>query len=78
MAQIVIGDTTLKHDSLGVIPLGGQSEIGQTLWVLTYGEEMLLIDAGAAFPAEDLPGVDLLFPTQTFCKPIKKKSWPWC
>lgn len=36
------------------------------LWVLTYGGEMLLIDAGAAYPSEDLPGVDLLLPNTNF------------
>ena len=66
MAHIVTGTGDLKYDSLTVIPLGGQSESGQVLWALSYGAEILLIDAGAAYPAEDLPGVDLLFPNTNF------------
>lgn len=56
----------MRYDSLAVIPLGGQSELGQLLWVFTYGGEILLVDAGAAYPAEDLPGVDLLLPNTNF------------
>jgi len=51
---------------LSIIPLGGQSEIGQVLWVFSYGGELLLVDAGATYPGEDLPGVDLLLPNTSF------------
>ncbi|PWT96393.1 MAG: hypothetical protein C5B53_09815 [Candidatus Melainabacteria bacterium] len=73
MGYIVTEDVELKHDSLTVIPLGGQSELGQMLWVVTYGGEMLLIDAGASYPAEDLPGVDLLLPNTNFLEANKGK-----
>jgi ribonuclease J len=66
MASIVTGDGELKYDSLSVIPLGGQSELGRMLWVVCYAGEMLLIDAGASYPSQDLPGVDLLLPSTNF------------
>ena len=66
MAHIATGSADIQYDSLAVIPLGGQSEFGQLLWVLCYGGEMIIIDAGAAYPAEDLPGVDLLLPNTNF------------
>ncbi len=66
LAHIVTGGADLKYDSLAVIPLGGQSEFGQVLWVFTYGGEILLVDAGAAYPSSDLPGVDLLLPNSNF------------
>ncbi|MBX9667535.1 MAG: ribonuclease J [Candidatus Obscuribacterales bacterium] len=66
MAHIATGTADIQYDSLALIPLGGQNELGQLLWILTFGGEMLLIDAGAAYPAEDLPGVDLLFPNTNF------------
>lgn len=56
----------LSYDKLSVVPLGGQGEIGQALWIVSYGGEIILIDAGAAYPGEDLPGVDLLLPNTTF------------
>jgi ribonuclease J len=68
VAQIVTGDTVLKHNGLAVIPLGGQSEVGQALWVLAFGGEILLVDAGSAYPTEDMPGVDLIFPNTNFLK----------
>ncbi len=73
MGYIVTGDIELKHDNLSVIPLGGQSELGQLLWVMTYGDEILLIDAGASYPAEDLPGVDLLLPNTNFLEANKSR-----
>lgn len=73
MSQIVTGDLVLKRDSLAVIPLGGQSEIGQSLWILIYGGEILLIDAGLAYPTQEMPGVDLLFPNTNFLKANEDK-----
>lgn len=66
MSHIVTGGADLKYDSLAIVPLGGQSELGQVLWALIYGGEILLIDAGAAYPTSDLPGVDLLLPNTNF------------
>lgn len=66
MAHIATGSANIMYDSLGIIPLGGQSEFGQMLWVFTYGGEIILVDAGAAYPSEDLPGVDLLLPNTNF------------
>src|ERR1700728_272326 len=66
LAHIITGEADLKYDSLTVVPLGGQSEHGQVLWALVYGGEILLIDAGAAYPTADLPGVDLLLPNTNF------------
>ena len=56
----------LKYDRLCLIPLGGQSEVGQVLWALSYAGEILLVDAGACYPGASLPGVDLLLPNTSF------------
>jgi ribonuclease J len=66
LAHIITGGADLKYDSLAVVPLGGQSEHGQVLWALIYAGQILLIDAGAAYPTADLPGVDLLLPNTNF------------
>lgn len=71
MGYILTEDVELKHDSLAVIPLGGQSELGQMLWVVCYAGEILLLDAGASYPAVDLPGVDLLLPNTNFLEANK-------
>lgn len=66
MAQVVDALSELKYDRLSIVPLGGQSEIGQVLWAISYAGEILLIDAGACYPPTDLPGVDLMLPNTNF------------
>jgi ribonuclease J len=66
MAVVIDGLTELKYDRLSIFPLGGQSEIGQVLWAISYAGEILLVDAGACYPPTDLPGVDLLLPNTNF------------
>lgn len=56
----------LKQDRLSLFALGGQKELGQILWVASYGGKLLLLDAGAAYPLRSLPGVDLLLPNMNF------------
>ena len=62
MAGIITGDAEIRYDRLAIIPLGGQSELGQVLWVFCWGGDLLLVDAGAGYPEDDMPGVDLLLP----------------
>ena len=47
---------------LKIISLGGLQEIGKNMTVFEYGEDIVVIDAGLAFPDEDMPGVDLVIP----------------
>jgi ribonuclease J len=63
----------LHYDNLSLIPLGGQSELGQMLWAVIYHGEILLLDAGASYPSEGLPGVDLLLPNTSFLEANKEQ-----
>ncbi|MBO7302739.1 MAG: RNase J family beta-CASP ribonuclease, partial [Clostridia bacterium] len=48
--------------TLKIIPLGGLQEIGKNMTLFEYGEDIVIVDAGLAFPDEDMPGVDLVIP----------------
>ena len=40
----------INTPTLRVIPLGGLHEIGKNTCVFEYGDELMLVDAGLAFP----------------------------
>ena len=42
--------------------LGGLNEVGKNMTLYEYGDSMMLVDCGLAFPDSDLPGVDLVLP----------------
>jgi ribonuclease J len=49
-----------------LIPLGGLGEIGKNSTVLRMGGDMLVVDAGLAFPDEEMLGIDLVIPDYRF------------
>ncbi len=49
-------------DSLRIIPLGGQEEVGRNMTVFEYGTDILLLDMGVQFPEEDMLGIDYIIP----------------
>ncbi|MCL2024014.1 MAG: RNase J family beta-CASP ribonuclease [Oscillospiraceae bacterium] len=42
--------------------LGGLGEVGKNLTVYEYGDDIVIVDCGLAFPDQDMPGVDLVIP----------------
>ncbi|WP_019009787.1 ribonuclease J [Deinococcus aquatilis] len=47
---------------LDVIPLGGMGEIGKNIFAYRYGDEIMVVDGGLAFPDSHQMGIDLIIP----------------
>jgi ribonuclease J len=53
---------------LQVIPLGGLGEIGKNMTAVRQESGIVLIDAGMAFPDEEMPGIDLVLPDFSYIR----------
>ena len=58
---------------LRVIPLGGLGEIGKNITVFEYGEDILVVDCGMAFPDDEMLGIDLVLPDTTYLTKNKER-----
>jgi ribonuclease J len=55
-----------KKNKLKVVALGGLNEIGKNITVFEYGQDILVVDSGIAFPTDDMLGIDLVIPDFTY------------
>ena len=55
-----------KKNKLKVFSLGGLHEIGKNIMVFEYGQDIIVVDCGIAFPADDMLGIDLVIPDFTY------------
>ncbi|NLI58547.1 MAG: ribonuclease J [Clostridium sp.] len=62
-----------KKKKLRIIPLGGLGEIGKNITVFEYGEDIIVVDCGIAFPEDDMLGIDLVIPDVTYLNKNKEK-----
>lgn len=58
---------------LKIIPLGGLHEIGKNTCVFEYDDEIILLDAGIAFPSDDMHGVNVVLPDMTYLRENRHK-----
>src|SRR4028118_2406001 len=59
--------------AIKIIPLGGLHEIGKNTCVFEYNDEILILDAGLAFPTEDMHGVNIVLPDMTYLRENRHK-----
>ena len=62
-----------KKEPLKIIPLGGLLEIGKNMTVFEYGDDIIIVDCGLAFPEDDMLGIDLVIPDITYLEKNKDK-----
>lgn len=58
----------MKKDNskLRIIPLGGLEIIGMNITAFEYGDSIIVVDCGLAFPEDDMYGIDLCVPDISF------------
>jgi ribonuclease J len=56
-----------------IIPLGGLHEIGKNTCVFEYNDEIVLLDAGLAFPTDEMHGVNIVLPDVTYLRENRHK-----
>jgi ribonuclease J len=64
---------TQSRTNLRIIPLGGLEEVGANMTVFEYGDDMIIVDMGFAFPDETTPGIDYIIPDTKWLEENKKK-----
>ena len=52
--------------ALRIIPLGGLEQIGMNITAFEYGDSIVVVDCGLAFPEDDMFGIDLVIPDTTY------------
>jgi ribonuclease J len=52
--------------ALEIVPLGGLGEFGMNMMAVSWGDTLVVIDAGVMFPDPEMLGVDLVIPDLTY------------
>ncbi|TVQ41775.1 MAG: ribonuclease J [Gloeocapsa sp. DLM2.Bin57] len=55
-----------QKPTLKIIPLGGLDEIGKNTCIFEYEDELILLDAGIAFPTDEMHGVNIVLPDMSY------------
>ena len=65
--------TQNSNSKLKVVPLGGLHEIGKNTCVFEINNEIMLLDAGLAFPTDGMHGVNIVLPDVTYLRENRHK-----
>lgn len=60
------GPDGARSPALEIVPLGGLGEFGMNMTAVSWGDTLVVIDAGVMFPDPELLGVDLVIPDLTY------------
>ena len=56
----------MKNDIVKFIPIGGQAEMGKSMYCIEINEKIFIIDSGNRYPDSDKLGVDIIIPSFTY------------
>ena len=56
----------VNKEKLRIIPLGGLEQIGMNMTAFEYGDTIVVLDCGLAFPEDDMLGIDFVIPDVTW------------
>lgn len=65
--------TLIEKNTLSIFALGGINEIGKNMYVLEYGNDLVIVDCGAKFSDESILGVDLIIPDISYLQEKRDK-----
>ena len=71
--QLRTSKFTSSRQNLRIIPMGGVEEVGENMTIFEYGDDLLVIDMGLAFPDESMPGIDYIIPDTTWLEANKNR-----
>ncbi len=70
---MTINSKAPQQPTIKIIPLGGLHEIGKNTCVFEYEDEIILLDAGLAFPSDDMHGINIVLPDMTYLRENRHK-----
>lgn len=59
-------------ETLRIIPVGGQEEVGRNMTIFEYGNDIVIIDMGVQWPEADMPGIDYIVPNISYLRGKEK------
>lgn len=62
-----------RKNKVKVFALGGLEEIGKNMTVIEYGNDLIIIDCGVAFPQDEMLGIDLVIPDFSYLNNNRNK-----
>lgn len=62
-----------SKENLKIIPIGGIEEIGKNMTVFEYGDDIVIVDCGVAFPEDEMLGIDLVIPDFTYLEKNRER-----
>jgi ribonuclease J len=64
---------TSSRQNLRIIPMGGVEEVGENMTAFEFGDDIIIIDMGLAFPDDTMPGIDYIIPDTKWLEENKKR-----